>query len=153
MALCAWQGIWQRLIHLWWNERLTENPLISIVDDDDLFRMAIEKLVKSLGLAARTFSSAESYLQSSWVKTTRCLIADIQMPNMSGLELQEHLSRLGLDIPVIFVTAYPDEAVRTRAMNAGAVCFLHKPIDLQGRRLADCLQDALSRTGRPPAGA
>ena len=128
---------------------MTEVPLISIVDDDDLFRAAIEKLVKSLGLAARTFSSAESYLESSWVKTTRCLIADIQMPNMSGLDLQEHLSHLGFDIPIIFVTAYPDEATRTRAMNAGAVCFLHKPADLQGRRLADCLQDALGRTKRP----
>jgi FixJ family two-component response regulator len=141
----------QRFIYQWWNERLTENPLISIVDDDDLFRAAVEKLVKSLGLTARTFPSAESYLQSSWVKTTRCLIADIQMPNMSGLELQEHLSRLGFDIPVIFITAYPDDAVRMRAMNAGAVCFLQKPTDLQGRRLADCLQDALSRTKRPSA--
>jgi FixJ family two-component response regulator len=130
---------------------LTEVPLISIVDDDDLFRTAIEKLVKSLGLAARTFSSAESYLQSSWLETTHCLIADIQMPNMSGLELQEHLAHLGFDIPIIFITAYPDEAVRTRAMNAGAVCFLHKPVDLQGRRLADCLQDALNRTNRPSA--
>ncbi|WMT77042.1 response regulator [Bradyrhizobium sp. Ash2021] len=132
---------------------MIEIPLISIVDDDDLFRAAIEKLVKSLGLVARTFSSAESYLQSSWVKTTRCLIADMQMPNMSGLELQEHLSHLGFDIPIIFITAYPDDAVRARAMNAGAVCFLHKPIDLQGRRLADCLQDALSRAKRPSPGA
>ena len=130
---------------------MAENPLISIVDDDDLFRTAIEKLVKSLGLAARTFSSAESYLQSSWVNATHCLIADIQMPNMSGLELQERLSHLGFDIPIIFITAYPDDAVRTRAMNAGAVCFLHKPIDLQGRRLADCLHGALSRTKRPSA--
>jgi FixJ family two-component response regulator len=142
----------QCLICRWWNERLTEIPLISIVDDDDLFRTAIEKLVKSLGLAARTFSSAESYLQSSWVKTTDCLIADIQMPNMSGLELQEHLSHLGFDIPIIFITAYPDDAVRMRAMNGGAVCFLQKPIDLQGQRLADCLQDALSRTRPPSAG-
>lgn len=128
---------------------MTENPLIAIVDDDDLFRAAIEKLVKSLGFATRTFSSAESYLQSSCVKATSCLIADIQMPNMSGLELQEHLFRLGFEIPFIFVTAYPDDAVRTRAMNAGAVCFLQKPIDLRGRRLADCLQDALRRTKRP----
>jgi len=130
---------------------LTEVPLISIVDDDDLFRTAVEKLVKSLGLAVRTFSSAESYLQSSWLKTTHCLIADIQMPNMSGLELQEHLSHLGFDIPIIFITAYPDDAVKTRAMDAGAVCFLHKPADLQGRRLADCLKDALSRIKRPSA--
>lgn len=131
---------------------MTEVPLISIVDDDELFRSAVEKLVKSLGLAARTFSSAESYLQSSSVEETDCLIADIQMPKMSGLELQEHLSHLGSDIPIIFITAYPDGAVKAKAMNAGAVCFLHKPIDLQGRRLADCLQDALSRTRRPSGG-
>jgi FixJ family two-component response regulator len=128
---------------------LAEVPLISIVDDDDLFRAAIEKLVKSLGLTARTFASAESYLQSSWVKGTHCLIADVQMPNMSGLELQERLSHLGFDIPIIFITAYPNDAVRTKAINAGAVCFLHKPLDLQGPRVADCLQAALSRPKGP----
>jgi FixJ family two-component response regulator len=107
------------------------------------------KLVQSLGLTARTFASAESYLQSSWVKETYCLIADVQMPNMSGLELQERLSHLGFDIPIIFITAYPNDAVRTKAMNAGAVCFLHKTLDLQGRRVADCLQVALSRPKGP----
>jgi FixJ family two-component response regulator len=74
------------------------------------------------------------------------------MPNMNGLELQEHLSHLAFDIPIIFITAYPDDAVSTRAIDAGAVCFLQKPVDLQGRRLADCLQDAVSRTKRPSAG-
>jgi FixJ family two-component response regulator len=100
---------------------------------------------KSLGLTARTFASPESYLQSSWVKKTHCLITDVQMPNISGLELQERLSHLGFDIyiPIIFITAYPDEAVRTKAINAGAVCFLHKPLDLKGPRVADCLQAAL----------
>jgi FixJ family two-component response regulator len=139
----------QWLFYRWWKERLAEIPLISIVDDDDLFRAAIAKLVKSLGLTARTFASAESYLQSSWVKETQCLIADIQMPNMSGLELQERLSHLGFDIPIIFITAYPNDAVRTKAINAGAVCFLHKPLDLQGPRVADCLQAALSRPKGP----
>jgi FixJ family two-component response regulator len=137
------------LLYRWWNERLAEVPIISIVDDDDLFRWAIEKLVKSLGLTACAFSSAESYLQSSWVKQTQCLIADVQMPNMGGLELQERLSQLGFDIPIIFITAYPNEVVRTKAMNAGAVCFLHKPLDLRGRRVADCLQAALSRPKGP----
>ena len=115
------------------------------MDDDDLVRGAIEKLVKSLGFTARAFASAESYLQSSWVKQTQCLIADVQMPNMGGLELQERLSQLGFDIPIIFITAYPNDVVRTKAMSAGAVCFLHKPLDLQGGRVADCLQAALSR--------
>ena len=128
---------------------MAERPLISIVDDDDLFRTAMETLVKSLGLTARTFASAESYLQSSWVKKTHCLITDVQMPNMSGLELQERLSHLGFDIPIIFITAYPDDAVRTKAINAGAVCFLHKPLDLQGPRVVDCLQAALSKPKGP----
>jgi FixJ family two-component response regulator len=128
---------------------LAEVPLISIVDDDDLFRTAMEKLVKSLGLTAHAFASAESFLQSSWVGKTHCLITDVQMPNMSGLELQERLSHLGFDIPIIFITAYPDDAVRTKAINAGAVCFLHKPLDLQGPRVVDCLQAALSGRKRP----
>jgi FixJ family two-component response regulator len=128
---------------------LAQVPLISIVDDDDLFRTAMETLVKSLGLTARAFASAESYLQSSWVKKTHCLISDVQMPKMSGLELQERLSHLGFDIPIIFITAYPDDAVRTKAINAGAVCFLHKPLDLQGPRVADCLRAALSRPKGP----
>ena len=124
---------------------MTEVPLISIVDDDDLFRTAVEKLVRSLGYTACTFASADEYLQSSLVKTTRCLIADVQMPNMNGLELQEQLAQLGLDTPIIFLTAYPDDALKARALNGGAICFLQKPLDLQGRRLVDCLREALDR--------
>ena len=131
---------------------MTEIPLISIVDDDAFFRKALEQLVRSHGFAVRTFQSAESYLQSSCVNETRCLIADVQMPNMTGLELQERLSHLGLGTPIIFITAYPDEAVRTKAMNAGAVCFLHKPFDLQGPRLMESVQDALARAKGPSAG-
>ena len=124
---------------------MTENSLISIVDDDDWIRGAIEALVRSLGLATRTFASAEAFLQSSSVAETRCLILDVHMPEMSGLELQDHLSRLGSEIPIIFITAYPDETIKARALSAGALCFLHKPIDLQGRRLVDCLYTALDR--------
>ena len=124
---------------------MTEVPLIAIVDDDDLFRTAVEKLVRSLGFSACTFASAESYLQSSIVETTCCLIADVQMPNMNGLELQAQLAHQGFDIPIIFLTAYPDDAVKARALNGGAICFLHKPLDLQGRRLVDCLREALDR--------
>jgi FixJ family two-component response regulator len=135
-----------------WNEPLTEIPLISIVDDDDLTRAAIENLVRSLGFSARTFASAETFLQSSSVAETQCLILDVQMPKMSGVELQDHLSHSGFDIPIIFITAYPDETVKARALNAGAICFLHKPLDLQGPRLVDCLYAALSR-GKGPAPA
>ena len=88
-------------------------------------------------------------MQSSLVKTTRCLIADVQMPDMNGLELQEQLAHLGYDIPIIFLTAYPDDAVKARALNGGAICFLHKPLDLQGQRLVDCLREALDRRGGP----
>jgi FixJ family two-component response regulator len=129
---------------------LTATPLISIVDDDDLVRFAVDSLVRSLGLAAHTFASAESFLQSSFVAETRCLILDVQMPGMSGLELQDHLAHLGSEIPIIFITAYPDETVKARALNAGAICFLHKPFELQGRRLVDCLYAALDR-GKGPA--
>jgi FixJ family two-component response regulator len=124
-------------------------PVISIVDDDDLCREAVEHLVRSLGLTACAFASAELCLRSPRLKETRCLIADIQMPTMDGFELQQQLSELGFAIPIIFVTAFPDDAVKTRAMDAGAVCFLNKPLDLGGGRLAACLQRAL---GGEPSG-
>ena len=140
-----------RPVHRSWKEWLSEPPLISIVDDDDLFRRAVEHLVRSFGFATRTFASAESFLQSSQVKQTRCLITDLQMPNMSGLELREQLARLGFDIPIIFITAYPNDSIKAQALNVGAVCYLHKPLDLLGRRLFDCLQEALGRGGMPPS--
>jgi len=76
---------------------------------------------------------------------TQCLILDVKMPNMSGLELQSHLSYLGFDIPIIFMTAYPDEAVRARALVAGAVDFLHKPFEMHGQRFIDSLHAALEK--------
>ena len=124
---------------------MIETPLISIVDDDGWIRGAIEALVRSLRFATRTFASAEAFLESSVVAETRCLVLDVQLPNMSGLELQHHLSHLGHDIPIIFITAYRDETVKARALNAGAICLLHKPLDLQGGRLVDCLYAALNR--------
>jgi FixJ family two-component response regulator len=132
-----------------WNGPLTQLTLISIVDDDDLARAAMGDLVRSLGFSAHTFASAESFLQSASIAETRCLILDVQMPEMSGVDLQDHLSRHGIDIPIIFVTAYPDEATKARALNAGAICFLHKPLDLQGRRIVDCLHAALGRRKGP----
>jgi FixJ family two-component response regulator len=135
-----------------WNEPLIEIPLISIVDDDDLTRAAMETLLRSLGFSARSFASAESFLQSSSLAETRCLILDVQMPKMSGVDLQDHLFRSGFDIPIIFITAYPNEGVKARALNAGAIAFLYKPLDLQGPRLVDCLHAALGRrTGPTPA--
>jgi FixJ family two-component response regulator len=125
---------------------LTEIPLISIVDDDDTVRAATESLVRSLGFKTRTFASAELFLQSSSLSETRCLILDVQMPNMGGIELQDHLSKLGFKMPIIFITAYPDESVRQRALQAGAVGFLLKPFEVCGQRFVDCLHEALKTT-------
>src|SRR5262249_2659080 len=130
---------------------LAEIPLISIVDDDDLSRASMEDLVRSLGFSARTFDSARSFLQSTAVSETRCLILDVQMPEMSGTDLQDYLAQHSIDIPIIFITAFPDEATKARALNAGAICFLHKPLDFHGSRLVDCIYAALNgRKGPAP---
>jgi FixJ family two-component response regulator len=128
---------------------LTEIPLISIVDDDDLSRASMQELVRSLGFSVRTFVSAASFLQSTAVAETRCLILDLQMPEMSGISLQDHLARRGMDIPIIFITAFPDEDTKMRALNAGAICYLHKPLDLRGPLLRECIEAALER-GKGP---
>jgi FixJ family two-component response regulator len=124
---------------------LTEIPLISIVDDDDLSRASMQELVRSLGFSVCTFASAMSFLQSTAVAETRCLILDVQMPEMSGISLQDRLARRGIDTPIIFITAFPDEYTKMHALNAGAVCYLHKPLDLQGPRLRECIEAALDR--------
>ena len=104
-------------------------PMISIVDDDALVREGIGDLVKSLGYGAMTFASAEEFLRSGQVKDTACLITDLQMPGLKGLELQSHLIDAQYDTPVIFVTAFPTNRVRTQALRAGAVAFLSKPFE------------------------
>jgi FixJ family two-component response regulator len=124
---------------------LNKAPLISIVDDDSVVRGAVEILATSLGFRACTFPSAEAFLQSPLVAETSCLISDIQLPGTNGVELQRRLADLGLSIPTIFITAYPDDAVRARALEAGAVCFLHKPFD--GQSLIQCIDSAPNRWG------
>jgi FixJ family two-component response regulator len=104
-------------------------PVISIIDDDASVRVATNRLVRSLGYIARTFASAEEFLASSQANDTSCMIADVQMPGMSGIELQSHLLAQGCRVPIIFITAFPEESARTKALNAGAVCFLTKPFD------------------------
>jgi FixJ family two-component response regulator len=125
--------------------RLNKAPLISIVDDDCIVRGAIESLVMSHGFRACTFLSAEAFLQSPLTAETSCLISDVQMPGVSGVELQDRLAELGLSIPTIFLTAYPDNAVRTRVLGSGAVCFLDKPFDAQS--LVRCIDNALKARG------
>ena len=102
-------------------------PLISIVDDDDALRNSLENLIRSAGLRAQGFSSAEAFLRSNQVHETRCLLLDVRMPGMSGPELQRQMAEADSDIPIIFVTAHGDDTQRTQALNAGAVAFLYKP--------------------------
>jgi len=109
---------------------LSQAPVISIVDDDASVRVATSRLVRSLGHVAYTFASADEFLRSPQASETCCLIADVQMPGMSGVELQSCLLAEGRRLPIIFVTAFPDENVRMRALDAGAVCFLTKPFDV-----------------------
>jgi FixJ family two-component response regulator len=103
--------------------------LVAIVDDDDLMRSAVQGLLKSVGWPAQAFASAEEFLQSGQHRQTACLIADIRMPGMSGLELQSRLNAEHCRIPTIFITAHGDAKMRMQALRAGAVEFLAKPFD------------------------
>jgi FixJ family two-component response regulator len=116
---------------------MSKAPLISIVDDDALARDGIRELVESLGYKAIAFESAEHFLESSALAETACLITDLQMPGLNGLELQEALRSRGYSTPVIVITAYPNERHRTRALENGAVGYLGKPFDDES--LIECL--------------
>ncbi len=120
-----------------------KTPLISIVDDDESVRVAMSNLIRSIGFAARSFASAEEFLTSPDLEGTSCLISDVQMPGISGLELQTRLAAQNHHAPVILITAFPDADVKESALKAGAVCFLHKPFD--GQVLIRCLDQALKR--------
>src|SRR5256885_4252799 len=106
-----------------------KTKVVAIVDDDDLMRGALQGLLKAVGLPARAFASAEEFLESGQQHDTACLIADIRMAGMSGLELQAKLNAEQLRIPTIFITAHGDERMRLQALRAGAVEFLAKPFD------------------------
>lgn len=123
-------------------------PLISIVDDDEAVCEATKSLMRSLGFLAETFSCAEDFLNSELVDRTACLIVDVQMPGLSGLDLYRRLVASGKSIPTILITAYPDEGVRTRALNAGALSYLIKPFS-EGD-LLKCLHAVLPSTKRGP---
>jgi FixJ family two-component response regulator len=115
--------------------------VISIVDDDEAVRLALRSLVRSLGYASNVFASAEEFLESSQLNETSCLISDVQMPGMNGIELQSHLKKLDRSTPIIFVTAFPDERIRARALEAGAIGFLEKPFE--GRAMIQLIETAL----------
>ncbi|MDM0025501.1 response regulator transcription factor [Variovorax saccharolyticus] len=118
-------------------------PVITIIDDDHSVLVAIQLLVTSFGFETRTFSSAEDFLQSPSLDDTECLISDIHMPRISGIELQSLLRSRGRDIPTILMTAFTNESIESQAIAGGAVCFLIKPFD--ARTLLGCIKRALSR--------
>ena len=117
-------------------------PLVSVVDDDESMREAMRGLMKSLGYTAEAFASAEEFLNSRQVPRTSCLIADVHMPGMTGLELHHHLVASGKTIPTILITAYPDDGVRQRALGDGVVCYLSKPFDEND--LLACIRSSLN---------
>ena len=102
-------------------------PLISVIDDDDALRNSLENLIRSIGLRAQGFSSAEAFLSSNQAHETHCLILDVRMPGMSGLELQRQITVANSHLPIIFITAHQNDHWRTQALETGAVAFLYKP--------------------------
>ena len=132
---------------------MAEAPIISVVDDDPSVRTATARLLRSMGFSVYAFASAQEFLSSQQLSETSCVIADVQMPGMTGVELQDHLIAHDHSMPIIFITAFPHERVRERAMNAGAVCFLSKPFD--ETRLLECVEQALMKRQNeaPPHGS
>ena len=114
---------------------------IAVVDDDEAVREAMQCLLECLGYIVSIFGTAEEFLNSKQISDTSCLITDVQMPGLSGLDLQDRLLAQGHHIPIIFLTAYPEENVRIRAMKAGAVGFLSKPCN--DDHLLGCIKKAL----------
>jgi FixJ family two-component response regulator len=107
----------------------TARRIVAVIDDDESVRTALKELLRSVGLPAQAFASAEDFLKSGQQRDTGCLIADIRMPGMSGLELQAKLNADHIRVPTIFITAHGDEKMRMQALRAGAVEFLAKPFD------------------------
>ena len=126
---------------------MPKTSLVSVVEDDRYFRDSMRRLMRSLGYSVEAFPSAADFLASPRLVETACLIADVHMPAMTGLDLHRHLIAVGYAIPTILVTAYPDDDVRARALNDGVVCYLRKPVD--EKHLMRCLRAAL-HSGEPP---
>ena len=119
---------------------ITEHPLLSVVDDDESVRESLPDLLRKLGFAARAFSSAQEFLSSDSVDETKCLILDVAMPGMTGLDLQQELTRRGHKVPIIFITAKKDINIREQAFRQGAAQVLYKPFS------AAALLEALKET-------
>src|SRR3954462_1349997 len=125
---------------------MPEAILVSVVEDDQFFRESMRRLMRSLGYAVAVFPSAADFLVSTRLVETACLIADVQMPGMTGAELHRHLTDAGFAIPTILVTAYHNDDARARALNEGVLCYLLKPID--EKQLLRCLRVAV-HSGKP----
>ncbi len=125
---------------------MAKTSLVSVVEDDRYFRDSMRRLMRSLGYNVEAFPSAANFLASPRLIETTCLVADVHMPAMTGVELYKHLIEAGYTIPTILVTAYPDDVERARALNDGVVCYLRKPVDEQ--HLIRCLRAALE-SGEP----
>jgi FixJ family two-component response regulator len=123
--------------------KLEHALLISIVDDDESVREATKSLVRSLGYNAETFGSAEEFLESTQVGDTACLITDVQMPGLSGVELQDRLISDGHDMPTIFVSAFPDTRLERKVLQSGAIAYLRKPV--REDRLVEHIDTALKQ--------
>ena len=111
---------------------------VSVIDDDESVRVASSSLLRSLGWEVSLYPSAESFLDADPLDGLACIITDLNMPGMSGLQLQQRLHELKPDVPVMFITAFASDAARRQALDGGAVCFLGKPVD--GAAVADCLE-------------
>ena len=118
-------------------------PLISIVDDDDSLRRSLGNLLRSLGFRVQEFASAQAFIGSQNARETACLILDVRMPGMNGLDLQRHIAASGWRVPIVFITSHADDDARTRALAVGAVGFLSKPFREQ--EILDAINAALSR--------
>ena len=128
-----------------WGATLPKVPVIAIVDDDESFRRATASFIRSLGYSVFQFASAQTFLKSDYLDNTDCVISDVQMPGMNGIELQNELIAQGRRLPIIFVTAFPEMNARSRALAAGAIGFLAKPFsDVE---LIACVNTALAASG------
>jgi FixJ family two-component response regulator len=123
---------------------MPKRSLVSVVEDDQFFRESMRRLMRSLGHRVETFASAADFLASPRLGETACLIADVNMPAMTGVQLYRHLMDSGHAIPTILITAYADEDVGARALRDGVICYLRKPVD--EKHLRRCLLAALERS-------
>ena len=126
---------------------MPKRSLVSVVEDDQFFRESMRRLMRSLGYKVEAFASAADFLASPRLGETACLIADVNMPAMTGVELHKHLTDSGHAIPTILVTAYTDDDAGSRALRDGVICYLRKPVD--ENHLKRCLLAALSHRERP----